>query len=55
MIPQKFGARRLFDLGGGEHKTPFLVERFVKSGIEVWNTKEGQQRFHTCIDKLLNS
>ena len=28
MIPQKFGARRLFDLGGGEHKTPFLVERF---------------------------
>lgn len=37
-----------------EDETPFVVEWFVKNGIEVWSAKEGQQRFDTHVDKLLN-
>lgn len=34
--------------------TPFIVEWFVKNGIEVWSAIEGQQRFDNHVDKLLN-
>lgn len=45
----------MFDrLGRREDETPFVVEWFVKNGVEVWSTKEGQQRFDTHVDKLLN-
>ena len=45
----------MFDrLGRSEDETPFVVEWFVKNGIEVWSAKEGQQRFDTHVDKLLN-
>ena len=45
----------MFDrLGRREDETPFVVEWFVKNGIEVWSVKEGQQRFDTHVDKLLN-
>lgn len=35
-------------------ETPFVVEWFVKNGIQVWSTQEGEQRFDNHIDKLLN-
>ena len=45
----------MFDrIGRREDETPFVVEWFVKNGIEVWSAKEGQQRFDTHVDKLLN-
>lgn len=45
----------MFDrLGRREDETPFVVEWFAKNGIEVWSVKEGQQRFDTHVDKLLN-
>lgn len=45
----------MFDrLGRREDETPFVVEWFVKNGIEVWSTVEGQQRFDNHVDKLMN-
>ena len=45
----------MFDrLGRREDETPFVVEWFAKNDIEVWSVKEGQQRFDTHVDKLLN-
>ena len=45
----------MFDrLGRRDDETPFVVEWFVKQGIEVWSTQEGQQRFETHVDKLMN-
>ena len=45
----------MFDrLGRKDDETPFVVEWFVKNGIEVWSAQEGQQRFDTHVDKLLN-
>ena len=45
----------MFDrLGRREDETPFVVQWFVQQGIEVWSTKEGEQRFDTHVDKLLN-
>lgn len=45
----------MFDrLGCRDDETPFVVERFVKQGIEVWNAMECQQRFDSHVDKLLN-
>ena len=45
----------MFDrLGRKEDETPFLVEWFVKKGIQVWSAKEGQQKFENHVDKLLN-
>jgi DNA invertase Pin-like site-specific DNA recombinase len=45
----------MFDrLGRREDETPFVVEWFVKNGIEVWSAKEGQQRFDNHVDKLTN-
>lgn len=45
----------MFDrLGRRDDETPFVVEWFVKNGIAVWSAKEGEQRFDTHVDKLLN-
>ena len=45
----------MFDrLGRRDDETPFIVEWFVRNGIEVWSAMEGQQRFDTHVDKLLN-
>lgn len=45
----------MFDrLGRKEDETPFIVEWFVKNGIEVWSAEEGQQRFDNHVDKLMN-
>lgn len=45
----------MFDrLGRREDETPFVVQWFVQQGIEVWSTKEGEQRFDNHVDKLLN-
>jgi len=45
----------MFDrLGRRDDETPFIVEWFVKNGIEVWSVVEGEQRFEDHVDKLLN-
>lgn len=45
----------MFDrIGRIADETPFVVEWFVKHGIEVWSTQEGEQRFDNHTDKLLN-
>lgn len=45
----------MFDrLGRRDDETPFVVEWFVRNGIEVWSAIEGQQRFDNHVDKLLN-
>lgn len=45
----------MFDrIGRIDDETPFIVEWFVKHGIEVWSSQEGQQRFETHVDKLTN-
>jgi len=41
-------------LGRKDDQTPFVVEWFVRQGIEVWSAVEGQQRFDNHVDKLLN-
>ena len=45
----------MFDrIGRIEYETPFVVEWFANNGIEVWSTREGQQRFENHTDKLTN-
>lgn len=45
----------MFDcLGRKEDETPFVVEWFVKNGIEVWSAVEGQQKIENHVDKLMN-
>lgn len=45
----------MFDrLGRRDDETPFVVEWFAKNGIEVWSAMEGQQRFDSHVDKLMN-
>ena len=45
----------MFDrLGRREDETPFIVQWFVQHGVEVWSVKEGEQRFDTHVDKLMN-
>jgi len=45
----------MFDrLGRIEAETPFIVQNFVKMGAEVWSVKEGQRRFESHADNLLN-
>ena len=45
----------MFDrIGRIADETPFVVEWFVKNGIQVWSTQEGEQRFDNHTDKLLN-
>lgn len=44
----------MFDrLGRKEEETPFVMQDLVKIGIELWSSKEGEQRFDTHTDKLL--
>ncbi len=45
----------MFDrLGRIESETPCVVEWFVKHGVEVWSTREGQQKIDSHTDKLIN-
>jgi len=45
----------MFDrIGRISDETPFVVEWLVKSGVRVWSTKEGEQRFDSHTDKLTN-
>ena len=45
----------MFDrIGRIADETPFVVEWFVKNGIRVWSTEEGEQRFDNHTDKLTN-
>lgn len=45
----------LFDrLGRIESETPFVLEWFVSHGVQVWSTREGEQRIENHTDKLLN-
>lgn len=45
----------MFDrIGRIDDETPFIVEWFVKQGIQVWSVQEGEQRFDTHVDKLTN-
>ena len=45
----------MFDrLGRKEDETPFLVKWFIEHDIEVWSTREGQQKLENQVDRLLN-
>ena len=45
----------MFDrLGRKEDETPFLVKWFIDHGIEVWSTREGEQKLDNQVDRLLN-
>lgn len=45
----------MFDrLGRKDDETPFVVEWFVRNGIQVWSTIEGEQKFEQHVDKLMN-
>ena len=45
----------MFDrIGRIDDETPFVVEWFVKHGIEVWSVNEGEQKFEQHVDKLMN-
>lgn len=45
----------MFDrLGRRDAETPFFVEDLAMSGVQIWSVKEGQQRFESHTDKLIN-
>lgn len=45
----------MFDrIGRIDDETPFVVEWFIKRGIEVWSTQEGQQKLDNQGDKIVN-
>jgi DNA invertase Pin-like site-specific DNA recombinase len=45
----------MFDrIGRIDDETPFVVEWFVKQGIEVWSVTEGEQKIEQHVDKLMN-
>ena len=45
----------MFDrIGRIDDETPFVVEWFVKHGVKVWSVQEGEQRFDSHVDKLMN-
>ncbi len=45
----------MFDrIGRIDSETPFVVEWFIKQGIQVWSTQEGQQKLEDQTDKLMN-
>lgn len=45
----------MFDrLGRRDAETPFFVEDIAMHGVELWSVKEGQQRFESHADKLIN-
>jgi DNA invertase Pin-like site-specific DNA recombinase len=41
-------------IGRIEDETPFLVQTFVKLGVEVWSAIEGQRKFDNHVDTLTN-
>ena len=45
----------MFDrVGRRDSETPFFIEELAMSGVEIWSVKEGQQKFESHVDKLLN-
>ncbi len=45
----------MFDrIGRIDDETPFIVEWFAKHNIRVWSVNEGEQRFESHVDKLMN-
>ena len=45
----------MFDrLGRRDDETPFVVQWFSEKGIQVWSVNEGEARFDTHVDKLMN-
>ena len=45
----------MFDrLGRIEAETPFVVQNFVRMGAEVWSVREGQRKFESHVDNLIN-
>ena len=45
----------MFDrIGRIDDETPFVVEWFIKKGIEVWSVNEGEQKLEQHVDKLMN-
>lgn len=45
----------MFDrLGRIDDETPFVLEWFVKQGVEMWSVTEGQQKIEGRMDKLMN-
>jgi len=45
----------MFDrIGRKDDETPFVVKWLAEKGIEVWSTVEGQQRFKSHVDDLIN-
>jgi site-specific DNA recombinase len=45
----------MFDrLGRIDDETPFVLEWFVKTGVEMWSVTEGQQKIDGHMDKLMN-
>jgi DNA invertase Pin-like site-specific DNA recombinase len=45
----------MFDrIGRIDDETPFVVEWFIKQGIEVWSVNEGEQKMEQHVDKLMN-
>lgn len=45
----------MFDrIGRIDDETPFVVEWFIKKGIEVWSVNEGEQKMEQHVDKLMN-
>lgn len=45
----------MFDrIGRRAEETPFVVEWLVEHGIEVWSVVEGEQRFDSHMDYLMN-
>lgn len=41
-------------LGRKSDETPFVVEWFVKQGVQVWSVNEGEQRFESRTGRLTN-
>jgi DNA invertase Pin-like site-specific DNA recombinase len=56
-VMQKFDILLVFmfdRLGRRDNETSFVVQWFIRNGIEVWSVKEGEQRIESHVDKLLN-
>ena len=45
----------MFDrIGRRAEETPFVVEWFIKHGIQVWSVNEGEQKIDNHVDRLTN-
>jgi len=45
----------MFDrLGRKDDETPFVVQWFSEKGIHIWSVTEGEARFDSHVDKLMN-